>query len=162
VSMRWEEFALACPELAGRGEERLRARELCLVGTLRADGSPRISPVEPDFVAGHLLLGMMWRSRKALDLQRDPRCVVHSCVCDRRGTEGDVKLYGRAAQISDPELRAAYRAAVRARLDWEPTEPDYHLFAIEIESAGFMSFGDERVGMAWDPERGLRRWEVTG
>jgi len=36
--MRWEEFAAATPELASLGEERLRKRELCLVGTLRANG----------------------------------------------------------------------------------------------------------------------------
>ncbi|MDQ2980896.1 MAG: hypothetical protein M3R26_01035 [Actinomycetota bacterium] len=82
----------ACPELASLGEERLRARELCLLGTPRKNGYPRITPVEPDFVDGQLVLGMMWRSPKALDLMRDPRCVVHSVVSDRAGTEGDFKL----------------------------------------------------------------------
>jgi hypothetical protein len=33
--MRWGQFAAACPELARIGEERLRSRELCLIGTLR-------------------------------------------------------------------------------------------------------------------------------
>ena len=40
--MRWDEFAAAAPELASLGEERLRGRELCLVGTrqrLAADQS---------------------------------------------------------------------------------------------------------------------------
>ena len=46
--MRWDEFAAACPDLSSLGEERLRGRELCLVGTLRRNGWPRISPVEPD------------------------------------------------------------------------------------------------------------------
>jgi len=90
--MRWDEFAAAAPELAAVGEERLRARELCLVGTLRANGWPRISPVEPEFVDGELMLGMMWRSPKALDLLRDPRLVVHSVVSRREGDEGDFKL----------------------------------------------------------------------
>lgn len=158
-SMRWDEFAAACPELAALGEERLRARELCLVGTLRRNGWPRISPVEPEFLDGELMLGMMWRSPKALDLLRDPRCVVHSVVSDRMGTEGDFKLYARAVQIDDPERRARYRAAIRARIDWEPSEPNYHLFALDVDSAGFVIFSGERFGLAWDPERGLRRWE---
>jgi hypothetical protein len=55
--MRWDEFAAAVPELAGLGEERLRAKELCLVGTLRKNGWPRISPVEPEFVDGELCSG---------------------------------------------------------------------------------------------------------
>jgi hypothetical protein len=159
--MRWEDFAAACPELAQLGEERLRSRELCLVGTLRRNGWPRISPVEPDFAAGELMLGMMWRSPKALDLRRDPRLVVHSVVSSRMGTDGDFKLYGRAVDVHEPERREAYRAAIKARIDWAPDEPHYHLFAVDIESAGFVVFGDERYGLAWDPERGLRRWALS-
>jgi Pyridoxamine 5'-phosphate oxidase len=157
--MRWDEFAAACPELASLGEERLRGRELCLLGTLRKNGYPRISPVEPDFVDGRLMVGMMWRSPKALDLLRDPRCVVHSVVSNRSGTEGDFKLYCRGVAVEDDESRSSYRATIKARIDWEPTEPNYHLFAFEIDSAGFVIFGGDRYGLAWDPERGLRRWE---
>jgi Pyridoxamine 5'-phosphate oxidase len=155
--VRWEEFKAACPELAGLGEERLRRQQLCLVGTLRKDGSPRISPCEPDFAAGQLFLGMMWQSWKARDLLRDPRCVVHSCTSNKDGTEGDFKLFGRAVDVREPELREAYRAAIKARLGWAPDEPNYHLFAIGVRSAGFVVFGDERYSLAWDPERGLRR-----
>lgn len=158
--MRWDEFAQACPELAQLGEERLRAKELCLVGTLRKNGWPRISPVEPDFVDGELMLGMMWQSPKALDLQRDPRLVVHSVVSNRDGKEGDFKLYGRAAPAEEPERRARYRATIKARIDWEPAEPNYHLFAVDVDSAGFVTFAEPRFGLAWDPRRGLRRWEI--
>ena len=159
--MRWDEFAERCPELARLGEERLRSRELCLVGTLRRNGYPRISPVEPEFVDGELMLGMMWRSPKARDLLRDPRCVVHSVVSDREGTEGDFKLYGRAVDVQEPDRRTRYREAVKARLDWAPDEPNYHLFAIDVESAGFVIFGGERYGLAWDPRSGLRRWAIS-
>ena len=157
--MRWDDFAAAAPELAVLGEERLRLRELCLVGTLRRNGWPRISPVEPDFVDAELMFGMMWRSPKALDLLRDPRLVVHSVVSRRDGDEGDFKLYGRVRGIDDPDVRARYRATIKARIDWEPEEPNYHLFAVDIDSAGFVVFGKDRFGLAWDPEGGLRRWE---
>jgi hypothetical protein len=159
--VQWDEFAGECPELAALGEERLRGSELCLLGTLRRNGYPRISPVEPDFVDGELMLGMMWRSPKALDLLRDSRCAVHSVVSDRQGTEGDFKLYGRAVDVQDPELRARYRATIKARIDWEPAEPNFHLFAIDAESAGFVIFGREGYGLAWDPTGGLRRWKVS-
>src|SRR5437764_11139431 len=106
--MRWEEFAAAAPELAKLGAERFEQRGLSLVGTLRAGGTPRISLVEPTFVDGELMLGMMWQSRKARDLLRDPRLVVHSVVCDREGTEGDFKLYGRAVDVPEPERRERY------------------------------------------------------
>jgi hypothetical protein len=159
--MRWEEFAAACPELASLGEERLRARELCLLGTLRKNGYPRISPVEPEFVDGDLMLGMMWQSPKALDLLRDPRCVVHSVVSNREGTEGDFKLYAEAHDRQEPASRQRYRETIKARIDWEPSEPNFHLFVLEIGSAGFVIFGKDRYGLAWDPNGGLRRWEIT-
>ena len=156
--LRWSEFAAACPELAALGEERFRSREVMLLGTLRKNGWPRITPVEMDFVDGELLVGMMWRSPKALDLLRDPRYVAHSVVTNRSGEEGDFKLYGRAREVRDPDRRAAYRAAIKARIDWEPAEPSYHLFAFDVDSAGFVVFGAEPYGLAWDAVRGLRRW----
>jgi hypothetical protein len=154
--VRWEEFAAACPEIADPGAERFRRQELCMLGTLRADGSPRISPCELDFAAGHLILGMMWRSRKALDLLRDPRCVLHTCTTDRMGTEGDAKISGRATDLLDPAIREAYRAAVKTRIDWAPDEPSFHAFAIDVTSAGFISFAEPKTVIAWDPERGTR------
>jgi hypothetical protein len=156
--MRWVDFAEQCPELAALGEERLRRSELCLLGTLRRNGHPRISPVEPDFVDGELMLGMMWRSPKALDLLRDPRCVIHSVVSDRHGAEGDFKLYGRAVDVQDGVRRARYRATIKARIDWEPAEPNFHCFAIDVESAGFRVFSPDDYGLAWRPGTGLRRF----
>lgn len=154
--MRWDRFAAACPEIAELASERFRERELCLLGTLRADGWPRISPCELDFVEGHLILGMMWRSRKSLDLLRDPRCVLHSCTTDRMGTEGDAKVYGRAVDVRGPALREAYRRAIHERIGWAPDEPRFHAFAIEVRSAGFISFADPKVVLSWDEERGTR------
>jgi hypothetical protein len=155
--VRWEEFAKSGREIAELAEDRFRRSELCMVGTLRADGSPRISPCELDFAAGELFLGMMWRSRKALDLLRDPRCVLHSCTGNRMGIEGDAKIYGRAVDVQDPELRRIYREAVTARIDWAPEEPNFHAFAIDVGSAAYISFADDdhRV-LAWDPARGMR------
>jgi hypothetical protein len=154
--MRWDEFDTAAPELARLGLERFESKQLCMLGTLRLDGSPRISPCEMTFIEGELLLGMMWQSPKALDLLRDARCVLHSCTSDKAGSEGDFKLYGRAREITQASMRDEYKAAVKARIDWEPPGP-FHLFAIEISSAGYVVFGDEGFWMTWDPSRGLRR-----
>lgn len=153
--MRWEEFAEACPEIAAQAEERFLRDELVMIGTLRADGSPRISPCEVDFGAGHLFLGMMWRSKKALDLLRDPRIVVHSLQAEREPTEGDIKLYGTATEILQPELREAFREAILARIDWAPDEPEYHLFSLDVRDAGYISFS-EKVVTTWDASHGVR------
>ncbi len=155
--MNWGEFALASPELAERGWARFQQHELCMLGTLRRNGWPRISPCELDLVGDELMLGMMWHSPKALDLLRHDRCVLHSCTADRHGTEGDFKLYGRARDVQDEGRRDAYREAIRARIDWEPTG-QFHLFTIAVASAGFVVFGPHGYGMSWDPVRGTRRW----
>ncbi|HEX6230906.1 MAG TPA: pyridoxamine 5'-phosphate oxidase family protein [Actinomycetota bacterium] len=160
--MRWGEFEESCPEIAAAARERFERDQLVLVGTLRADGSPRISPCEVDLAAGRLFLGMMWRSRKALDALRDPRVVVHSVARDTDGAEGDVKLYGLAADERDPEVRRAFREAIRARIDWAPEEPDYHCFSLDVREAGYVRFGPDPVALAWDAERGLRRLTPPG
>ncbi len=155
--MRWSAFTDACPEIGSLAQQRFARDQVLLVGTLRRDGSPRISPNEVDFVDGDLMLGMMWRSRKALDLLRDPRCAVHSTPTDRMNPDGDVKLYGRALAVQDAALRQAYRDAIRARIEWAPEEPNFHCFALEVESAAFITFAEPRRLLAWDPGRGLRR-----
>ncbi len=127
-----------------------------MLGTVRRNGWPRISPCELDLVGDDLLLGMMWRSPKALDLLRDDRCVLHSCTSDRAGSEGDFKLYGHARDVQDETTRSAYRAAVRARIDWEPSDP-FHLFAIDVKSASYLVFAPERFRLIWNPDSGTQR-----
>lgn len=154
--MRWDEFAAACPTIAELADERFRTDQLVMLGTIRPDGTPRISPSEVDFAEGRLLLGMMWRSHKARDLLRDPRLAVHSVPSDKDNPGGDIKLYGRAVEEHDAEVRSAYREAILARIDWAPEEPNFHLFSFDVREAGFIRFGDAPLAMAWDDERGFR------
>ena len=92
--MTWQEFAQQDPELAALGQQRLDRHGLVMLATLRKNGWPRISPVEPLFFNGQLYLGMMWRSQKALGLLRDARCTIHNAVSDRHATEGDSRSTG--------------------------------------------------------------------
>ena len=142
MTASWQQFGAQAPELAALGEAQFARTGLALVGTLRRDGWPRISPVEPFIVGGQLYLGMMWRSVKALDLLRDPRCVVHSTVSNRDGTEGEFKVYGRAVEVNDPEERRRFGDAVFAAIGFRPEEPEFHCFAISIESVVFSQLRD--------------------
>ncbi len=154
--MRWDAFEQACPEIAGLARERFTRDQLVLVGTIRADGRPRISPNEPEFAAGRLFVSMMWRSRKALDLLRDPRLVVHSVPTDRMNPGGDLKLSGRVVDEREPEVREAFRGAIRARLGWAPEEPEYHCFSVDVEEAAYLRFSKDGFEIRrWTPERGL-------
>ena len=137
MTATWQQFAESAPELAALGEAQFARTGLALVGTLRRDGWPRISPVEPFIVDGQLYLGMTWRSVKALDLLRDPRCVVHSTVSDREGTEGEFKVYGRAVEINNLDERRRFGDTVYEAIGFRPEEPEFHCFAIAIESVAF-------------------------
>ena len=146
----WQEFAAQSPELAALGEAQFARTGLALVGTLRRDGWPRISPVEPFIVDGQLYLGMMWRSVKALDLLRDPRCVVHSTVSDREATEGEFKVYGRAVEVTGLAERGRLADAVYAATGFRPEEPEFHCFAIAIESVAYSILqGEEFHRQLW-------------
>ena len=143
--MRWEEFQRSDPELAALGRERFDRTGLILMGTLRKNGWPRISPVEPLITDGHLYLGMMWQSRKALDLLRDPRCTVHSTISDREGTEGEFKVYGYAVDIQDREARRRYGDALYQKIQVQLEEAEYHLFSVDIQSVAFVIIRDEKM-----------------
>ena len=135
--MNWTQFAEASPELARLAEERFEKTGLILLGSITADGTPRISPVEPLIVDGELMLGMMWQSKKALDLLRDPRCLVHNTIANKDGTEGEIKLRGRAVNVDDPAKRERYGEELFKKINWRPEEP-YHLFALDIHSVALV------------------------
>jgi hypothetical protein len=153
----WDEFAERAPELAERGRARFEATGLSLVGSIRSDGTPRISPVEPLVLDGRLYLGMMWQSLKARDLIRDPRVLVHSCISNKDGSDGEFKLRGKVADVTDPAERIRYADAVEEQTQWRPPEP-YHLFVVGIENAAYVFFKDEVMHMKRWP--GPDAWET--
>ena len=151
--MIWCDLETAAPEVARLGKESFDRAGVALLGTLRRDGSPRISPVGPCFAKGHLLFGVMSRSAKAHDLQRDPRCVLHSAVAEP-DPEGEFKLYGRAREVRDPELRDECTDA------WWVSRPpeDAYVFSLTIEQAVFINWDTEHGLMTvreWSPEAGF-------
>jgi hypothetical protein len=154
--MRWDEFAASAPKLAGLGLEGFREQNLCLIGTLRRDGWPRISANEVYFVDGALMLGMMPNSLKSQDLIRDPRITVMTPQCDREAKRGDFKIYGHVTEVVDPDLRQRYSETIFAAIDWRPTDP-YPLYAVDIESVAYISFGEQRQLLRWSSERGVER-----
>ena len=116
--MHWSDLERGQPRLARLGHERLIAPGVLLVATIRRDGTPRLSPVEPLLLDGDLWLSMMWQSTKARDLLRDPRVLVHSVITSREGTAGEFKVRGTARAETDPAVQRRYAGAVAASLDW--------------------------------------------
>jgi len=135
------------PEIARLGMARLASARVALLGTLRRDGSPRISPIEPYTAGGQLLIGAMAWSAKAGDLRRDPRYVLHSAVTGPDSGEGELKLYGRAAEAG-PDL-----CSMAADAWWLASAPGKAIvFTLHIGQAVFVG---------WDLSHGLmtvHRW----
>jgi hypothetical protein len=145
--LSWQDVELGAPEIARLGMMRLTSARLALLGTLRRDGSPRISPIEPCLARGQLLIGAMTWSAKAGDLRRDPRYVLHSVVTAPDSGEGELKLFGSARPASQ-DLRGA--AAPAWWLTCPPEAAD--VFTLHIGQAVFVD---------WDTKRGLmtvHRW----
>ncbi len=154
----WRELAEAEPEFADRVRAFLDAGVHKTIATLRHDGSPRISGTEARFANDHLWFGAMWRSRKALDLQRDPRFALHSASVDPPGWKGDAKINGRAEELEDDAQKSAFLA------DGGGQAPDgpWHLFVARIDEAVVVQpseAGDHLVIELWREGEGVRRME---
>jgi hypothetical protein len=159
--MRWHDFEAAEPRLAAVAHDRLVAPGVVLVGTVRRDGSPRISPVEPFLLEGELWLSMLWGSHKAADLTRDPRVLVHSIVTRRNGDEGEVKVRGRCREAPEPAVQQQYADAVASALGWRPEVGRFHLFAVDLTSVAYVRYdeptGDQHVVLWPAGEQFVRR-----
>jgi hypothetical protein len=143
------------PELAARARGFLDAYVHKTLATLRRDGSPRISGTEVNFADGELWLGSMWRSLKALDLQRDPRFALHSGSADPPNWTGDAKLAGRVEEVTDPERKTTIIGS-------EALPGSSHLFRADITELVIVRVGepaDYLVIETWHMGRGVTRRE---
>ena len=96
----WEEIERAEPEFAARVRRLFDAGRHKTIATLRADGAPRISGIECEFVDGQLRFGSMGGARKGADLERDPRFALHGPTFHpedgkEREWPGEAKVAGR-------------------------------------------------------------------
>jgi hypothetical protein len=140
--MRWQDLEDRQPRLVELARRRLVEPGVLLVATVRRDGTPRLSPVEPWLMDGDLWLSMLWGSRKAADLARDDRVLVHSIVTGRDGGEGEVKVRGVAVPVADHEIQQRYAGEVAAALGWSPEPGRFHLFRVVIEDVTVIRYDD--------------------
>lgn len=157
---RWDDVATEAPELAGFVRRRIEVHGMALLATLRADGAPRISGVEPLFHDGQLWFGMMPGSRKGADLRRDPRFALHGATVDKDVKEGDVKLSGRARLVTDEPAKAAFLTAFAAHTGYSPPPGEFDLFVAEVtDLTSIRPATDHLVIETWVEGRGSERIE---
>ena len=152
----WAHLEAAAPDLAARGRAVIERHRLLLLGTLRRDGSPRISPVEAHIVHGEVALALIPRSRKAHDLLRDPRLALQSPVTDAAEPGDELKVRGRAAATTATTVIAD---AVEAASGWRPAA-SWLLVMVELEAVAHIEWIEgEMVLRRWSAAAGARPTE---
>lgn len=153
--MRWADLEGEAPEVAAAGRELIGRFGYVLAGTIRRDGTPRISPVEAHFVEGELMLAMMPGTLKARDLLRDPRLVLNVPIDDPHDPGSEFKLRGRAVVVEDSARRRATGDTIKAASGWRPRD-DWHFFTIDLEDAAVMVWVEGALRMTrWSRAGGL-------
>jgi hypothetical protein len=163
------EVANVEPDLAERVRALLSSTTDAVVGTIRRDGSPRLSGADPYFHDGQLRLWSMPGARKGQDLRRDPRVAVHSIPWDSRRLrdgaddvgEADAKASGRAVLTTDAGEVSGFRAWLRSVRGVEPPE-DWDLFTIDIDALTVVSVdGGQLVVDRWSTTDGRQTMRRT-
>jgi PPOX class probable F420-dependent enzyme len=104
----------------------LAASNLGVLATIKADGRPQLSPVQPfyDRAAGVIHVSMTDGRAKTANLRRDPRATLEVTSADGMAwatAEGVATLTGPGADPFGPEVAALvdyYRAAAGEHPDW--------------------------------------------
>ncbi|MER8070878.1 pyridoxamine 5'-phosphate oxidase family protein [Streptomyces sp. NPDC094034] len=151
MTFTWADFVSAEPRFAETVQRRFEKHTHHVLATLRKDGSPRVTGLEVSFKFGELWLGMMPNSRKALDLRRDPRFAVHANPGEgAEMADGDVRVAGRAVEVTDEETLVRFAAEV------EPPLP-FHLFSVDLGEVVWTGLdGEDLVVQVWRPNGPLR------
>jgi Pyridoxamine 5'-phosphate oxidase len=159
----WTEFAAEAPEIADLAEKRLAATGLMMLATIRADGFPRISPMEPVLADGKLVLhddrlwlGMMPDATKSRDLKRNGRLALHSATADKMVTEGDVKMWGTATEVTDPGTLARFSDDIFHSVGYRFEVGTFDAFDVDLLGASSVGVGDDVMTVrTWKPGKGV-------
>lgn len=139
IGTSWADVEAAAPELAAAAQARFAANRHHVFASLRPDGSPRLNGTEVRFADGHVQLGMMVRSHKLADVERDPRIEVHSAPLEDDLAHGDARIHGRAVYLAPAG------------------EAEGSMYAIDIEQVVLVQVqGEELVVTHWTPDGGRR------
>lgn len=153
----WKDFATEAPHIAAVFLRRHAATgNLCLLATLRSDGYPRISPIEPRVFDGRLVLVGMPDTRKFRDLERDPRFSLHTATVDTHVSDGDAKLWGQVRNVQDAALQAAFLADLFAESGFDLRGQRFDPFFVgDLAGASSVEMVDGQLAITiWKPGQG--------
>jgi Pyridoxamine 5'-phosphate oxidase len=155
----WKDFADQAPAIAEVFLRRHNATgKLCMLGTVRSDGSPRISPMEPRIFEGHLVLVGMPNTTKFRDLGRDPRFCLHTATVDPYVGDGDAKLWGRVENLQDDGLHERFAEDLFQESGFDLRGQRFDPFYVaDLTSASSLLVADGQLAVTiWKPGEGER------
>ncbi|MEV6138758.1 pyridoxamine 5'-phosphate oxidase family protein [Nocardia sp. NPDC051990] len=155
----WSQFTEEAPRIATVFTRRHQATgNLCMLGTLRSDGFPRISPVEPRIFEGMLVIVGMPNTTKFNDLARDPRFCLHTATVDTQVGDGDAKLFGTAADLPDKQVHARFTQQLFDETGFDIRDRDFdHFYTAELTGASTVEVIDDHLDITiWKPGQGER------
>jgi len=155
----WSELAEVAPRIAETFTRRHAATgRLCMLGTLRPDGFPRISPMEPALFEGQLWIGGMPGTAKFRDLLRDPRFTLHTATVDTQVSDGDAKVWGAVEDVQDEALHQRYAEALFQETGFDLRRQKFdHFFKAHLVGASAVEVGDGHMDvMVWNEGRSER------
>ena len=159
----WDEFSTEAPRISEIFRRRHAATgNLCMLGTLRADGFPRISPLEPRMFEGELVVGGMPDTRKFDDLARDPRFTLHTATVDTQVREGDAKVWGVVVGRPDPALHQRFAEDLYAETGFDLRGQEFpNFYVADLYGASAVQVGDGHMDVtiwsAGEAERVVRK-----
>lgn len=154
----WTEFVTGAPTIAATFTRRHRAaRNLCMLATLRSDGFPRISPMEPRIFEDELWITGMPKTTKYLDLQRDPRLCLHTATVDTEVKDGDAKLWGEAYVVPYGTLHQRFADALFDDIGLDLRGQEFDLIGVDITGASAVQVSDGHLDVTiWKPGQAER------
>lgn len=159
----WKEFTEAAPRISTVFTRRHAATgNLCLLATLRSDGFPRISPIEPRLFEDQLWIVGMPDTTKFRDLGRDPRFCLHTATVDTNVSDGDAKLWGTVVDVQDKQLHQRFATDLFEQTGFDLRGTEFgHFYAADITSASSVEVADGHMDVTiWKPgaeERVVRK-----
>lgn len=155
----WAEFEKDAPHVAEVFRRRHAATgNLCMLATLRADGAPRISPMEPRILDDHLVLVGMPGTSKFRDLGRDPRFCLHTATVDPHVGDGDAKLWGQVVDLQDAGFHERFAQDLFDEIGMDLRGQAFEPFYVaDLTSASCLEMGDGHLRVTiWKAGEGER------
>lgn len=153
----WKQFAEEAPHIAEIFQRRHAATgNLCMLGTIRSDGYPRISPVEPTIFDGQLVVVGMPGTTKFLDMGRDPRFCLHTATVDTHVSDGDAKVWADAVDLQDADFHERFANDLFERTGFDLRGEVFDPFFIaDMVGASSVELVDQQLVITvWKPGEG--------